>query len=491
MSKQKLVSFFFERNYMVSPGVIQIIPEDFDYESFVEANDNLERSESTIVLDEEMFKQLLPFDVKEDKVSVSQDFVTNLEVVHSYLDKPKKREVKDFVLYMKARYKQMKKILVQRGDLISAISISKANGKQAKEPAAIIGIVQSIGQTKNGHYMLELEDPTGISKVLVSINKEELIEMMDQIVLDEVIGVSGMTGDNIIFANQIYFPDLPVKEYKKISDDVAVAFISDLHVGSKLFAKEEFEKFIEWINGNYGTDEQREVAMKVKYLIISGDLIDGVGIYPGQQKELTIDDIYGQYDQLAEYLSLIRKDVKMAICGGNHDALRLAEPQPPLSKDFARAIYTLPNATVVSNPAIVKIHGVFDILMYHGYSYDYYINNNAHLRNVGGYNNSLAVMEFMLRKRHVAPTHISSLTIPDIDEDPLVLQHIPDFFVSGHIHYDFKTTNYKNVQLIGACCFQMKTPFQEKLGHENVVYGKTLVVNLKTRKNTVVDFRTN
>ena len=74
------------------------------------------------------------------------------------------------------------------------------------------------------------------------------------------------------------------KEYKKAKDDVCVAFVSDLHVGSKMFAKEEFERFIDWLNLLHGTDEQKALARKVKYLVISGDLIDGVGIYPGQEK---------------------------------------------------------------------------------------------------------------------------------------------------------------------------------------------------------------
>ncbi|MDP3918445.1 MAG: metallophosphoesterase [Nanoarchaeota archaeon] len=490
MSKQQLVGFFFEKNYMMTPVLLNKIPDSFDFDSFIENNNHIERVDSVIILDENLFSQLVPFGLEEEKeeVQIRSNIVPVVEVISSYQDNPKKREVKDFVLFMKSRYKQIKKILLQRIELQSALSISKALGRAVKEPVSVIGIINSIDQTKNGHYILELEDPTGFIKILISNTKEELIPLMEQIVLDEIIGISGSMGENIIFVNELYFPDMPLKEYKKSKDDVSVAFISDLHIGSKLFAEEEFEKFIEWINCNYGTNEQKELASKVKYLMIAGDLVDGVGIFPGHESELNIKDVYKQYEKLAEYLSAIRKDIKIVLCGGNHDALRLAEPQPPLSQDFARAVYKLNNVINISNPGIVRIHNQFDIMMYHGFSFDYYVNNVTYLRNEGGYNNSLAMMEFVLKKRHISPTHLSTLSIPDIDKDSLVVDHIPDIFVTGHFHYDFKIGSYKNVTLIGSAGFQKKSAYQEKLGHENICYGKTAVINLKTRKSTIIDF---
>lgn len=370
-----------------------------------------------------------------------------------------------------------------------AVSISKSLLKNPKEAVTIIGLVYSKEQTKNGNWILELEDFTGVIKVLVHNQNKKLFDLMGEIVLDEALGIVGIMGEGILFANEIAFPDIPLKEYKKAKDDVAVAFISDLHVGSKLFAQKEFERFIDWINLRYGTEEEKELAKKVKYLIISGDLVDGVGIYPGQEKELTFQDIYQQYGKLAMYLHSVRSDVKIVCCGGNHDALRLSEPQPPPSRDFARDMYTVKNLTFVSNPAMVRLHGMFDVLLYHGYAFDYYMNNVDYLRNAGGYNASEKMMEFILRKRHIAPTYISTLKIPDIERDPLVISRVPDFFVTGHIHYDVKVQLYKNVTLIGCASFQYKTAFQEKLGHIHITWGRIPVISLKTRQAQIVDFR--
>ncbi|HIH14900.1 MAG: DNA polymerase II small subunit [archaeon GW2011_AR17] len=484
MSKQKIVSFLFEKNYMVSPEILKKIPDSFDYDSFLQSHKNFQKSQTTILLTEEMFQNFFP-----PPQTVYSPFSTKIEIVDSYVDKPKKREVKDFVGYMKCRYASLKRFLLQRTELQGAISINKALTKNQKEAVALIGFVYKKEQTKNGNYILEIEDPTGIIKVLIGNKNEELLKVMDELVLDEVIGIVGTMGDGLVYVKEIIFPDIPMKEYKKAKDDVCVAFISDLHVGSKMFAKDEFEKFIDWLNLLYGSDEQKELAQKVKYLVISGDLIDGVGIYPGQEKELSISDIYGQYDALAKYLGSLRGDIKIVLCGGNHDALRLSEPQPPLSKEFAASLYALKNITIVSNPAMVRIHDMFDILIYHGYCFDYYMNNVESLRNAGAYDASDMMMEFVLKKRHIAPTHISSLYIPDIEKDSLVIEKVPDFFVTGHIHHDVKISSYKNVTLIGSCSFQYKTAFQEKLGHTNITWGKSSIINLKTRQIKIMDFR--
>ena len=490
MSKQKLVLFFLEHNYMLSPQIFNQIPDGFDYERFMTHNVSFMRSDVMVVLSTSQFQSLLPPPLTSPISPVLSYIDTKLEIIDAYEDVPKKREVKDFVGYMKARYHALKKILLQRSELQGAISISKAVSKQAREPVALIGFVYFKEQTKNGHYIIELEDTTGIVKILISQKNEELMKVMMEITLDEVIGVTGMVGSSdIIFAKELFFPDIPLKEYKKCQDDVSVCFISDLHIGSNMFAEAEFSRFMDWLNLLYGDEEQKQLAQKVRYLVISGDLIDGVGIYPGQDKELTIKDIYAQYDALAKYMGSLRPDIKVILSGGNHDALRLSEPQPKLSREYARSIYALKNVTMVTNPALVRIHGIFDILIYHGYSFDYYINNIEYLRNSGGYDASNTVMEYVLRKRHVAPTHMSSLYIPDPDRDPLVIEKVPDFFVTGHIHHDVKISSYRNVTLIGNASFQYKTAFQEKLGHTNVTWGKVVVINLKSRQTLVMDFR--
>ncbi len=346
--------------------------------------------------------------------------------------------------------------------------------------------------TKTGNITVTLEDPTGVINVLVRKDKAEIYDAAKNLVLDEVVGINGSYGENILFANNILSPDIPfTKELKKIKDEVYAVFISDIHVGSKMFLPEDLQRFIDWINCKYGPPELKEIAQKVKYLFVVGDLVDGIGIYPEQDKELLIKDIKEQYEKCAEYLSQVRKDIQIIICPGNHDALRISEPQPKLNRKFAEPLYNLKNVLMVTNPAMVNIHSSkdfpgFDVLLYHGYSFDYYVSNVDSVRMNGGYDRADLIMKFLLQKRHLAPTHGSTLYIPDTKKDALIINKIPDFFVTGHIH-KANVGYYKNITTICCSCWQSQTTFQEKVGH-NPEPSRVPVVNLKTREVKLFKF---
>jgi len=258
-----------------------------------------------------------------------------------------------------------------------------------------------------------------------------------------------------------------------------------------MFLKEEFNKFLAWIRGEVGSEEQRTSAQKVKYIFIAGDLVDGIGIYPSQEEELEIKDITLQYKEFVRLISQIPSDKQIIVCPGNHDLVHLAEPQPAFYKQYASDLFNLPNLKLVTNPAIVNIGKTpefsgFDVLMYHGYSFDYYIANVESIRNSGGYHRADLIMKFLLKRRHLAPSFASTPYFPAHPEDPLLIKKIPDFFLSGHIHYS-KVSLYKGVTLISGSCWQGKTSFQEKLGHEPEP-ARVPLVNLKTREVKVLKF---
>jgi DNA polymerase II small subunit len=174
--------------------------------------------------------------------------------------------------------------------------------------------------------------------------------------------------------------------------------------------------------------------------------------------------------------------------------MRLAEPQLPIYKEFASSLYDLPNVQMVSNPSIVNIAKKstfpgFDVLLYHGYSFDHYIANVDEIRNNGGYDRADLVMKFLLQRRHLAPTHASSLYIPDTEEDPMIIKKIPDIFCTGHIHKSC-VSHYRNITLISGSCWQAKTAFQEKVGHRPEPCRVPLV-NLKTRDVKILKFGQN
>jgi DNA polymerase II small subunit len=422
----------------------------------------------------------------------SSSNVSNIKLLHKPAPLPNKREVGHFVSYFSSRYKQLEAILKNRTDLANILSISRLKAKKDRDQVSIIGIVRTKDLTKNNNIILSVEDLTGEIKVLINKTNQELLETAKNIVEDEVIGVVGVNGDNILFSNCIIQPDIPLdKEFKKHDVEEYAVFLSDIHVGSKYFLKEEFNKFLSWIRCETGNEKQRTIAKKVKYIFVAGDIVDGVGIYPNQENELEIFDIHDQYKAAAELFSKIPSNITIIIGPGNHDAVRLAEPQPELSTTYASALYNLKNVIQVPNPAFLNIcssdsFSGFDILLYHGYSFDHYVANVDLIRLGGGYDRADLIMKFMLKRRHLAPTYKSTLFIPEIDYDGLVIDKIPDFFVTGHIHKT-AVSSYRNVTLICGSCWQAKTTFQEKVGHHPEP-ARVPIVNLKTRKMSILNF---
>jgi DNA polymerase II small subunit len=442
---------------------------------------------------EKPYKLMIDFLLKEKKIEKKDDSnLYPLNVIFNYEKEIKKKSIDNFISYFNHRYKELEKMLNSRQELTNLTSISRIKGKKDKENVSLIGIVSEKTITSNNNILLKVEDLTGEITVLISKNNPELFEIAKDIVDDEVLAISGTSGNDIVFSNNIIFPDIPLlKELKKSPQEIYAIFLSDIHVGSDTFMAKEFDKFIEWINGNLGNIEQKELTKKIKYVFIAGDLVDGIGIYPGQEDELIIKDIYEQYEECARLLSKIPSDKRIILCPGNHDASRLSEPQPALFKEFTKPLTDMKNVTMLSNPCIVNIASSdnfpgFEVLMYHGYCFDYFIANIDNIRNNGGYNRADLVMKFLLQRRHLAPSHKSTLYVPDDEFDPLIIKTVPDFFVSGHIH-KVAVSNYRNVSLICGSCWQSITAFQKKMGHEPEP-ARVPIVNLQTRETKILTF---
>jgi len=440
------------------------------------------------------FKKILE-DIKKPVkpvITIEKNPNPNPIVLRNYRDKEKKITVQTFVDYYKIRYNKLRKILQFRQELSDTVSLDRIRNRRKGDKISLIGMIYSKEYTKNKHLIFEIEDVTGKTKCLVMNNKEELFEKAKDIVCDEVLGIKGSLGDGLIFVDNIYFPDMPKDEIlKKGQKEEYLAFISDLQIGSKKFLRKSFLKFIDWINGEYGTNEQRNNALKVKYLFVVGDVVDGVGIYPGQEEDLEIKDIKEQYSECARLFSKIRKDVKIIFSPGNHDAVRLAEPQPFFDRTLSEDLWNMENSVMVTNPSLINVGATqffegLNILMYHGYSFDYYVDYLDNIRNNGGYDNVCELMKLLLLKRHLAPTHTSNLTVVDSDEDYMVIDEIPDIFVTGHVH-KAKISQQGKTTLIASSCWQSKTAYEEKMGHDPEP-GKVALVNLKTRETKFMKF---
>jgi len=470
--KRNLIKFLLDNKVLVEPEFL---------EKLTEINDPIKISE---IINQKLIKP-------EPKINKGRD--GKVKVLFSYKNNPKKIVIQDFINHFNARYSTLKKILQQRVQLSNTTSIDRLRAKSDRETVSVIGMVSSVDKTKNG-VMLTVEDPTGSIKVYFSKNKTQLINNANNVVPDEVIGILGSTGKNIIFANELYFPEIPItKELKKSPVEEYIAFISDLHIGSKDFLEEEFSRFMQWLRGEAGDERQRELASKVKYLFITGDAIDGISVYPNQKENLSLLTYDEQYRELTKWLKQVPEDIQMILCPGQHDVVPVAEPQPPLPEEYCKEISEMPNMTLVGNPAVINVgekEGFpgFEVLMYHGASYHHYAHNVESIRvqtpNLS--DRSETVMKFLLQKRHLAPTYDGYPRMPT-EEDHLIINTVPDIFVSGDVHKSAAFTYKGIITGIVGSCFQRQNSFQEKVGHTPDP-GRVPILNLKTREVKILNF---
>ncbi|MFO7872171.1 MAG: metallophosphoesterase [Candidatus Undinarchaeales archaeon] len=462
---------------------------------FLENNIQLSRD----ALDE-ILKNEEPFSYSEDLLKTSKRegrLFINLEQLKKGIIKPvieviknfdqtyKISDVQDMSAYFQARLNYFKNNLQKR--LQSVVSINNAK-RAGREEISLIAIVSGKRTTKSGNVMFSLEDFSGEMRAIAT--KEKLIKEADKIVNDDVLGFTGNMSNGIFFINEFTWPDMPIHNNQKTKgDDATAAFISDVHIGSREFEAKKFQKMIDWINGDLDshTELHPHLSEKLKYIFIAGDLVDGVGVYPGQEDDLIIKDIYKQYKEAAKILEQIPERIKIVISPGNHDYVRLAQPQPPVSKETAPDLYDLPNVDMISNPGLIKAGSGSEstnILIYHGTSIDKMVMSDPNLKD--GYKKPGKVMAALMKRRHLCPLFEGDIMPQPNHGDPLVIPEDIDVLHMGHVHSN-DIVDYRGVTLINSGTWQAKTSFQEFLGHEPTP-ARLPLLNLKTNQITLTQF---
>lgn len=410
-----------------------------------------------------------------DEVKIVKD-VTNISTSEG--------ELKDFVHCFSSRFTTIKKMLRHRVELSGSVSISDVKNSKGAGEIKTICMVVDVKKTKNGHKIVVLEDETGMLKILIP-KKSPLVA--DCVLKDEVVGVIGRmdrnyTEDSLIIGTDIVRPDIPVtKENNNLADvEISAAFISDIHVGSNTFLTKSWSQFLKWINGYVTSDKEKEFVGRIKYIVIPGDVVDGIGVYPNQEEELKIKDIYAQYEELARYLEEIPDYIKMIMLPGNHDAVRLAEPQPAFPSEITKLFDS--NISFVGNPSYFTLHNV-EVLAYHGRSMDDFITTMSPRLT---YSKPIDSMKEMLKRRHLAPIYGERTSIAPEHVDHLVIERVPDIFVTGHVHATGVDV-YRGVTLINASAWQSQTAYQKTLGF-NPDPAKVPIINLHTMSRSVANF---
>ncbi|ACX72503.1 DNA-directed DNA polymerase [Methanocaldococcus vulcanius M7] len=365
--------------------------------------------------------------------------------------------IEDFVKYFKDRFERLK-VFIERRAQRKGYPLKNIRKMRGQKDVFVVGIVSDIDTTRNGNVIVRIEDTEDEITLIIPKDKIDKI-LKDELLLDEVIGVKGMVSKSgtSIYVDEIIRPALPPKTIKKIDEEIYMAFLSDIHIGSKEFLHKEFGKFIRFLNGDVDNELEEKVVSRLKYICIAGDLVDGVGVYPGQEDDLYEVDIIEQYREIAMYLEQIPEHISIIISPGNHDAVRPAEPQPKLPEKITK-LFNRDNIYFVGNPSTINIHG-FDTLLYHGRSFDDLV---GQIKNAS-YENPVTIMKELVKRRLLCPTYGGRCPIAPEHKDYLVIDRDIDILHTGHIHINGYGL-YRGVVLVNSGTFQEQTDFQKRMG---------------------------
>ncbi|MHA1610640.1 MAG: metallophosphoesterase [Promethearchaeota archaeon] len=394
-------------------------------------------------------------------------------------------KLKEFISVQQDKFAKLSDILNHRPEASGLLDINMINRLENSTEIRFIGMVVEKRQTKSRNYLIIFEDTTGQCTTLVRQKTKEVHQAVDHLLPDHVVIVDGFlsvnpdTHSRIILVNDLIFPDSPTTHKIKCpKEDLAICFISDTHFGSSGWLDKIWHRFVDYLNCRIGNDRQREQAGKIKYLCIAGDLVDGIGVYPNQDKHLTITDIYKQYEASAEYLAAIPDYIKIIISPGDHDAVRKAIPNPAIPKDIAPDLYDQ-GYLMMGNPTTLSFHGI-KTQMFHGTSL---IDINMSIPGMSN-EDPFGTMKELLRCRDLAPTYGKKTEIAPVEKNWMVMDSLPDILHTGHLHKN-GYGKYHGILAINSGCFQAQTDFMDSLG---IVpdYGKPTIVNIKDRLKTKV-----
>lgn len=258
---------------------------------------------------------------------------------------------------------------------------------------------------KKDEAFATVEDTTGELKVFF-----KNVGDFDQILEDEVVGLVCERGEDFIDVKDVIWGDVPLRKVtNKTEKEMWCLFISDIHMDSKDFNKKAYKEFLGWVEG---------MKLDNFYIFVLGDV---------SSKK---DDV---------------KDFFASLPAGSSKVFLRGEIDPDIDI----------NALSVTDPVLVGIDGMV-FLLTHGRLLTKY-------SEIWKNSPPEAVMLNLLKKRHMNPVFDRS----EICDEDLILDTVPDIFVSGHLHKP-GLANYKGTTIISNGSFVTDPVYH--------------LVNLKTRE---------
>lgn len=469
--EKEIIAWLSERKLMPSPELITHISNHPQGLVLLEKSVNslkgpkLFLSVSDLLVDE---KSNPPKPISRPKIANIPPVIIERQITKSLSD----GKLESYISLFNDRFKTLSRLVRRNPSMRDAGFLTNLNPDEENK---VIGMVAEVQTFPNGRVKVVLEDPNGRLNLMLKEGEKNL-----NLLNDEVIGVSGKLSrqGNVLFVNSpIIRPHLGrYREFARADEPYIALFISDIHLGSGTFKNKEWDKFISWLNGE--VDYHKEWIPNPGYLIIAGDAVDGIDSYPGQEADLSITDVWEQYSELARSIFKIPTPIQTVIMPGNHDAVRLMEPQLPLPNRVIKNFED--NLTFTANPVLLDLAGV-KVLCYHGKSLDDLVS----LRELS-YEDPMSMMKELLNRRHLAPIYGGKTPLAPEKQDHLLIRDVPDIFVTGHVH-SFGIERYNGVLMMNPGTWQAQTDYQKMMGFQPEPC-RAIAVNLQTFETQVLDF---
>ncbi len=410
----------------------------------------------------------------------SNDKINSGEGVEGYTSLFRSRYEKSLkILSLRQNSKKIKKIEIIKQLFNQTKTNSNSMSKELSNDSLFAAGLIMNKEIRNDSYNITIDDQTGL--LTATTYNDELKKQISMLTVDQMVMIEfeNNTKKRKNSIKNLYSLDIPDRVANKAKSEVFSILISDLHIGSKFFMEREFQNFLEWLNGDESNNN--DIIPKIKYICICGDLIDGIGIFPNQDRELLEKDSYSQMDHAIKILSKIPKHMKVFLIPGNHDLGRRALPQPSIPKKYAEKLYSLDNITMLGNPCMINMEGI-KILMFHGQSLDDIIASIPGL----SYSKPAEAMKILLKSRHLSPIYGQRTPIAPEKEDMMIIEEVPDILHSGHVHV-IDVDSYKGTLLVNSGAWQSQTPFQQTMGITPTP-AIAIAINLSNLKPYKIDF---
>ncbi|HIE36678.1 TPA: hypothetical protein EYP83_00795, partial [Candidatus Geothermarchaeota archaeon] len=410
-----------------------------------------------IIVEKEDIENLIKQKMGEEETSLV-DIKENIEIIYNPSNLLNPGSIsKSYVDMLRDRYRKLMVKIKRNISGLKPVRVIDISSRIMRNNEVLVVAYIYRRRIFEDRIIIEIEDESGTAVAYIFRKTDQKIyDTISKSPLDVVVGLRiFVTNKGKLIVKDVIPPKIRTKFQPKVGPPVYALLISDLHIGSKKFNYDVFERFIEITKGIGVGDQVKSIVRRLKYIVIAGDLVDGIGVYQGQEMEIHIPKIEDQYKEAYNLLKKVPGHIRIIIIPGNHDASRSALPQPPIFKNMAVKFYEDKQFLMLGNPANISLHGV-NILVYHGDFIQDILTTTPGLHNgdIG------LATNILLTYSHLAPQIGLSTKIAPEPRDHLIISdgiHVLHF---GHTHR-FNISRHMGVLTVNSGTFQEQTKYQK------------------------------